>query len=168
MLSLDSPAWSTLQHAYGRASDVPDLLRQLESFPSSEGNAEPWFSIWSALAHQGDVYTASFAAVPHVVQVLASDPPAASFDYFRFPAWVEICRQRHAIAVPDDLAGDYFDALKTLGNVVCAVIDKAWNRDFLVCALAALAVSKGFPLIGEAIQELDDSTAESFLKEIRG
>jgi hypothetical protein len=168
MLSLNSPAWSTLQHAYGTASDVPELLRQLESFPRSEGNAEPWFSIWSALAHQGDVYTASFAAVPHVIRILASDPSAASFAYFQFPAWVEICRQRHAMAVPDDLAGDYFAALAKLGSLVCAVIDKTWDRDFLVCALAALAVSKGFVLVGEAIQELDDSTAESFLREIRG
>ncbi len=168
MVSLDSPVWSTLQHAYGGASDIPDLLRQLESLPGADGNTEPWFSIWSALAHQGDVYTASFAAVPHVVRFLASDPSAASFTYFQFPAWVEICRQRHAMTVPNDLAGDYFDALKTLGTLVCAVIDKIWDRDFLVCALAALAVSKGFALLGEAIQELDDSTAESFLKEIRG
>ena len=168
MLSLDSPAWSTLQHAYGSASDIPDLLRQLESLPSSEGNTEPWFSIWSALAHQGDVYTASFAAVPHVVRFLASDPSAASFDYFQFPAWVEICRQRHAMAVRDDLANDYFSALKMLGSLVCAVTNMDWDHDFLVCALAALAVSKGFPLVAEAIQELDDATAESFLKEIRG
>lgn len=168
MLSLDSPVWATLQHAYGNASDIPDLLRQLDSLPSSEGNSEPWFSIWSALAHQGDVYTGSFAAVPHVVRVLASNPSAASFVYFQFPAWVEICRQRHAMTVPSDLTADYFDALKRLGNLVGAVIDKDWDRDFLMCALAALAVSKGFALVGEAIQELDDATAEAFLKEIRG
>jgi hypothetical protein len=168
MLSLDSPVWSTLQHAYGKASDVPDLLRQLEPFPKSDGSAEPWFSIWSALAHQGDVYTASFAAVPHVVRILASDPNAASDYYFWFPAWVEICRQRHATAVPDDLADDYFAALARLGSLVCAVVDKVWDRDFMVCALAALAVSKGHALIGEAIQELDETTAESFLKEIHG
>ena len=168
MLDLDSPEWSTLQHAYGSATDIPDLLRQLESLPNSEENTEPWLSIWSALAHQGDVYTASFAAVPHVVRFLASDPSAASFVYFQFPAWIEICRQRHAITVPSDLAGDYFDALKRLGSLVCTVIDKTWDRDFLVCALAAVAVSKGFALVGEAIQELDDSTAEALLKDIRG
>jgi len=168
MLDLDSPEWSTLQHAYGSASDIPDLLRQLESLPSSEGNMEPWFSIWSSLAHQGDVYTASFAAVPHVVRFVASNPSAASFVYFQFPAWVEICRQRHAITVPSDLRGDYFDALKRLGSLVCTVIDKSWDRDFLVCALAAVAVSKGFALVGEAIQELDDSTAEALLRDIRG
>jgi len=168
MLSLDSPEWSNLEHAYGSASDIPDLLRQLATLPSSEGNSEPWFSIWSALAHQGDVYTASFAAVPHVVRFLAAAPAVAPFVYFQFPAWVEICRQRHGLTVPDDLSSYYFTALKMLGNLVCAASSKDWDHDFLVCALAAMAVSKGFPLIAEAIQELDDATAESLLKEIRG
>lgn len=168
MLSLDSPVWSTLEHAYGSAVDIPDLLRQLASLPSSEGTNEPWFYIWSALAHQGDVYTASFAAVPHVVHYLASDPSAASSVYFQFPAWIEICRQRHAMTVPSELAADYFEALRRLGNIVGAVINEDWDQDFVAFALAALAVSKGFALIGEAIQELNDTTAESLLREIRG
>jgi hypothetical protein len=50
MLSLDSPRWSELRHAYGSASDMPALLRQLGGFPSSRNNEEPWYSIWSALA----------------------------------------------------------------------------------------------------------------------
>jgi hypothetical protein len=70
--------------------------------------------------------------------------------------------------VPSDLAGDYFAALKKLGSLVCAVIDETWDRDFLVCALAAVAVSKGFALVGEAIQELHDPIAEALLKGIRG
>jgi hypothetical protein len=168
MLSLDSPDWAKLQHAYGNAADIPDLLRQLATLPSSEGNAEPWFSLWSALAHQGDIYSASFAAVPHVVRFLATAPAEASFDYFQFPTWVEICRQRHKLTVPDDLSNDYFDALKMLGRLVCAASVREWDSDFLLCALAAMAVSKGFALVAEAVQELDDDTAESFLKELRG
>jgi hypothetical protein len=167
MISLDSPEWANLKHAYGSASDIPDLLRKLETLPSSEGNAEPWFSIWSALAHQGDVYSASFAAVPHVVRVLASAPTEASFAYFQFPAWVEICRQRHKLAVPDDLSNDYFEALKMLAGLVCAASVREWDSDFLLCALSAMAVSKGFPLIAEAVQELDDDTAELLLKRLR-
>jgi hypothetical protein len=100
MLSLDSPRWSTLQHAYGAASDIPALLRQLPDFPPSEGTKEPWFTIWSSLAHQGDVYTASFAAVPHIVAGLATNPTRASGTYFQFPAWVEICRHRNGVEVP--------------------------------------------------------------------
>ena len=56
MLSLESAEWENLRHAYGPATDIPDLLQQLEAFPSDNGRSEPWSSIWSALAHQGDVY----------------------------------------------------------------------------------------------------------------
>jgi hypothetical protein len=155
MISLDSPEWANLKHAYGNASNIPDLLRQLNTFPSSEGTSEPWFSIWSTLAHQGDVYSASFAAVPHVVQILATAPSKASYEYFQFPAWIEICRQKLQLPVPDALAVDYFQALKMLAPLVGAVAVRDWNSDFLRAAMSALAISKGFPSIGEAAQELD-------------
>src|SRR5687767_5858299 len=97
MLALDDPRWSELGHAYGDASDIPELLRQLESVPDSNDMNEPWFSLWSALAHQGDVYSASFAAVPHVVRVLASATQRAGAVYFHFPAFVEVCRRKNGV-----------------------------------------------------------------------
>ena len=102
-LPLDSPRWAELDHAYGKAHDTPALLAQLEAFPSSLDNAEPWYSLWSSLAHQGDVYPASFAAVPHVVRALAIAPLRADFAYFQFPAVVEAWRQRKGVQVPEDL-----------------------------------------------------------------
>lgn len=89
-LPLDSPRWHELAHAYGKASDIPALLRQLATVPTSDGEREPWFSLWSALAHQGDVHAASFAAVPHVVKALATSPLTADASYFQFPAVVEM------------------------------------------------------------------------------
>ena len=164
MIRLDSPEWANLEHAYGCASDIPGLLLQLGDLPSSEGNDEPWFSLWSALAHQGDVYSASYAAVPHIVRVLATAPTEAFFVYFQFPAWVEICRQRHKVVVPERLSSAYFEALKMLGMLVGAASAREWDRDFLLSALSAMAVSKGFVLIAEAVQELDDATIDKLLK----
>lgn len=118
MLSLDSAEWSKLSHAYGAASDIPELLRQLESLPSSEGRDQPWFSLWSSLAHQGDVYSASFAAVPHVVAYLSAAPTKAGYSFFQFPAWVEICCAKHGIEVPTELAPAYWEAIAKLGSPV--------------------------------------------------
>lgn len=118
MLSLDDPRWPELQHAYGGAADIPALLKQLADIPSSENDKEPWFSIWSALAHQGDVYSASFAAVPHVIAALASAPLRADFTYFQFPAWVEVCRAKKSVAVPGDIAPAYFESLSRLPALV--------------------------------------------------
>jgi hypothetical protein len=57
--------WSTLKHAYGNASDVPALLSNLSRDPHSS----VWEELWSRLCHQGTVYSASFAALPVLVDV---------------------------------------------------------------------------------------------------
>lgn len=163
MLDLDSPRWSQLSHAYGPATDIPPLLRQLKHFPSSENNAEPWFTIWSALAHQGDVYSASFAAVPHVVGYLAQAPTKADFSYFQFPAWVEICRRKGGVAIPADLTDAYENALSALPRLVATAADRPWDEGMLSCALSAIAASKGYPAVAEAVLEIDTGVAENFL-----
>ena len=163
MLSLDSPEWSALSHAYGKASDIPSLLRQLETLPASANDSEPWFSLWSALAHQGDVYSASFAAVPHVVAYLGTAPTRADFSFFQFPAWVEICRVKHGIEVPSELAAAYRDAMEKLPQLVAAAAGRDWDENVLACALAAIAASKGNVVVAEAALELNTATAQEFL-----
>jgi hypothetical protein len=164
MLSLESPDWVQLTHAYGSAGDIPDLLRQLETLPDSEGNKEPWFSIWSALAHQGDVYSASFAAVPHIVRVLSTAPELATFSFLQFPAWVEICRHRNNIEVPPALLPAYSEALGQLPALVGAAAARPWDEGFLRCALSAIAAAKGFPAVAEAALELEPEVAKEFME----
>ena len=164
MLKLDSPRWSELEHAYGKAADIPSLLRQLNDVPTSDGRREPWFTLWSALAHQGDVYSASFAAVPHVVAALASAPTRADSSYFQFPAWVEICRHRKNVSVPQDLQPAYAEALSKLPGLVAAASPRDWDSEFLVCALSSIAAAKGFPVVAEAVQELTPEVAEEFME----
>jgi hypothetical protein len=48
MLSLESPRWKELKHAYGVASDTPTLLQQLDTLPDASGQSEPWFTLWSS------------------------------------------------------------------------------------------------------------------------
>jgi len=164
MIELDSPRWNELKHAYGIASDTPDLLRQLDRFPASDNDAEPWFTLWSSLAHQGDVYSASFAAVPHVVRVLASDPVRAGCDFFQFPTWVEICRAKNNVSIPHDLADDYRAALHSLPELVALASGREWDEGFLCCAMAALAVSKGQCAVAEAALELSPQVAKEFME----
>lgn len=164
MLSLASPRWSELRHAYGQASDIPALLKQLAEVPDSSDDKEPWFTLWSSLAHQGDVYPASFAAVPHVVQALSSSPLKADFTYFQFPAWVEICRKKNNVTIPEDIAPSYFEALSRLPALVAAASAREWDADFLSCALSAIAAAKGQPTVAEAVQELSPEVAEEFMQ----
>jgi len=62
--------WSKLHHAYGPASNIPALLQDARRAPApGDYRDEPWFSLWSALCHQGDVFTASYAAMPDLVAI---------------------------------------------------------------------------------------------------
>ncbi|WP_382304483.1 hypothetical protein [Herbiconiux sp. UC225_62] len=163
-LALDSPRWSELEHAYGNAADVPDLLRQLGLAPSRSDNDEPWFTLWSSLAHQDDVYSASFAAVPHVINVMARSPDRVTAPFFNFPAWVEICRVRSDTPIPDDLRGMYFDALHRLPELAAEASKAQWDRGFLTCALAAIAAAKGDAEMAEAVLELSEDGPAAFLE----
>jgi hypothetical protein len=132
--------------------------------PSSENNNEPWFSLWSSLAHQGDVYSASFAAVPHIVAYLAAAPTWACYSFFQFPAWVEICRVKHGIEVPAELVPAYREALTRLPELVAAAARRDWDENLLSCALGAVAASKGFVAVAEAALEMDSAIARDFPK----
>src|SRR5262245_8783582 len=163
LIDLDSPAWSQLRHCYGPATDTPQLLRQLQDFPPSGSNSEPWFTLWSSLCHQDDVYPASFAAVPHIVRVLASNPSRASYNFFLLPASIEIARERKGVNVPAPLQSAYFAALRNLPQLVGAASTSEWSESHLLCALAALAVGKGYHRVGEAALELEGDVAQEFI-----
>lgn len=165
MLSLSSPRWQELEHAYGGAGDIPALLEQIALLPEDKDDSGPWFRLWSALAHQGDVYSASFAAVPHVIAALATSPTMAHESYFHFPAWVEICRGKQEIAVPTELHDSYFSSLDKLPQLAGLAATKPWCRSFLACALSATAATKGQHAVAEAILEMaEEGTAEEFLE----
>lgn len=66
----DVDDWGVYLHAYGPASDIPDLLQQAERAPlGSALGAEPWHSLWSALCHQDTVYPASYRALTELVRI---------------------------------------------------------------------------------------------------
>ncbi|MCW5250549.1 hypothetical protein [Streptomyces sp. SHP 1-2] len=61
--------WSRLSHAYGSAEDIPALLARI----ASERGSGPWDDLWSALCHQGSVYSASFAALPWLADMAENE-----------------------------------------------------------------------------------------------
>lgn len=69
---LKSVEWSTLKHAYGPATDVPQLLRSLLSGTTDECR-EACQDLHSNVWHQGTVYPASAAIVPFLFELLSCD-----------------------------------------------------------------------------------------------
>lgn len=158
MLALDDPFWLQLNHAYGLASDIPNLLRNLALSPgqTSDDQAEPWHSLWSSLCHQGDVYTASYAAVPHLVQIAADTPGPIDWSFFGLPAAVEIARfNQRGPAIPPELIGSYEKALTRLVDCVNVHRTDAWDKSMALSVATAMAAAKGHHRLAEALLNLD-------------
>ena len=167
MLPLDDPRWSDLSHAYGSASDIPQLLGQLAkaTTPRQDWQDEPWFSLWSSLCHQGDVYSASYAAVPHIVDIACHAPDPIDFSFFNLPASVEVARNSgRGPDVPPDLIGPYQHAIARPTECVAMHRDATWDQSMLISAFGAQAAAKGHLRIAEAIMNLDDELIEKLIK----
>src|SRR5262245_43137472 len=72
---LDDVAWGTLHHAYGPATDVPQLLHALAS-DDAAARSQAWHDLYSNLWHQGTVYEATAHAVPFLIE-LSQTPQVA-------------------------------------------------------------------------------------------
>lgn len=69
---LDEVDWAKLEHAYGPATDVPQLLRALLSTNADERREacdNLHFRVW----HQGTIYSASAAIIPFLFELLSHD-----------------------------------------------------------------------------------------------
>jgi hypothetical protein len=73
---LDDVPWSTLNHAYGSAADIPQLLRDLTQ-QDAELREAAWNSLYSNLWHQGSLYEATAFAVPFLIGLVSIRVDAA-------------------------------------------------------------------------------------------
>ncbi|WP_328557046.1 HEAT repeat domain-containing protein [Streptomyces sp. NBC_00358] len=60
---IDEVDWASMEHAYGSAADVPELLRGLAS-PLPHERETALDGMYGAVHHQGDVYDSTLASVP--------------------------------------------------------------------------------------------------------
>ena len=78
--ALDAIDWSSLTHAHGPATDVPELLRSLLS-EDADVRMQACADLHEKIWHQGTVYSASAAAIPFLFELLthpvAHDPGCA-------------------------------------------------------------------------------------------
>jgi hypothetical protein len=66
---LDSVDWQHLTHAYGPATDVPDVIRALVS-ADKETREQALYELYGTIWHQGTVYQATAYAVPFLIELL--------------------------------------------------------------------------------------------------
>jgi hypothetical protein len=154
-LALESPRWRELAQAYGPADDVPRLLEHLDRVGERE-RAELWFGLWGLLCHQGTVYTASYAAAPHLVAFAARRPLADRVQALHLAGAIEAGRHGpDAPPVPDDLARGYHAAVAGIAALVARSAAEPWDADGTQVLASVLAIAKGHPRFGLAALNLE-------------
>jgi len=157
--------WNDLTHAYGKASNIPQLLSKLSVYPDENNyETEPWFSLWSCLYHQGSIYPASIAALPEIVKLAANAPDRVTPSFFNLPASIEIARQKQNIEIPSDLQVAYKTAIAELKK--CAFACATYNPDDLLAraATAAFAISVGQINYAEMLMEISNEDIDETLE----
>ena len=163
---MESNDWSQLTHAYGAANDIPGLLAQLSEYPPKSGyDSEPFFSLWSSLCHQGDTYTAAYAAVPHMIALAEAEPNRIACDFLLLPVSIEIARLTgRGPEVPAELSDSYFAAIKRMTTIIGRLRVDNMDENWCLTCGAAVAIASGNPTLAEAILELEGDAASEFLK----
>ena len=140
--------WSSLRHAYGSARDIPSLLEAARvAKVKTSYDDEPWFTLWSSLYHQDDIYSASFAAVPELVAIARERSDGGVLDCLILAASIELRRNqarapkvpkefvdsyRAAISVAREIANEYRASrdLTTTEETALAIIDAVFSADY--------------------------------------
>ncbi len=169
MLDLDALRWGELDHAYGSASDTPALLRMLEANPNvqkfGEVDSEIWRQLYISICHQGTAYSASYAAVPHIMRIasLAADPPA--LDYLLLPAMIDRGRDWSGSAqIPSDLEESYFQAIRQLPELIPRFAKVVWDEES-ACAIVGVLLSLcGQQELGEGFEQMRLNDVRLYLK----
>lgn len=154
--------WSNLAHAYGAATDIPALLARLGD-PDSGDPAAVWHGLWSALCHQGDVYSASFAAVPCIVEIFKHAKTQITFDFFALPGAIETARATKQVAIPAYLQADYFAALGELPALGMPLLTPQCDKWLSLSILAASAAAAGLHGHAKMLQEIESDDVPEVL-----
>ncbi|QFY09492.1 hypothetical protein GBF35_25135 [Nonomuraea phyllanthi] len=99
--------WSRMRHAYGPATEVPELLRGLAD-PDPAARETALDGMYGAVHHQGDVYPCTLAAIPFLLRIAAASD---------LPGRAEVVKLLASIASaedPTELTGPYKKANRTV------------------------------------------------------
>jgi tetratricopeptide (TPR) repeat protein len=69
--SLPDTDWTSVEHAYGPATDIPDLLRALVSDDEATRGKAMW-ELYGNVIHQHTRYSATAQVIPHLLDLLAA------------------------------------------------------------------------------------------------
>jgi hypothetical protein len=151
-LDLASPRWRDLQQVYGSAEDIGALLAALYTNEDDDERTELWYGAWATLCPAGTVYSAAYAAVPHVLRIAADRDFAERVAALHLVTQVEV--SRHAPGAPgidDDLLVAYATAIESLPERVGELQGMTWDAPTALVLAAALLAGKRQHALAQAL-----------------
>jgi hypothetical protein len=127
VVEVPNVAWSSLAQAYGSAENIPALLERAE-IDTRGGHIQgsTWFELWSALCHQGDSYTGSYAAVPYLVRLAELPAYRLQYDPLFLAASIDLSRlEGSGPDLPDQLVMPYVAALRRGLELATAALESS-------------------------------------------
>ena len=157
MSEIATVRWSQLSHAYGAAEDIPALLERARLDLRPGGNSDSaWFELWSSLCHQGDAYTASYAAAPELVAIAKGRQGKHQYDPLCLVGCIELARlEGRAPGIPDDLIAGYESARREAASLIEALLTTKLDDEWRVALSADLASLRGDPVKARALLDAD-------------
>ena len=119
--------------AYGSAQHIPALLTQAARYPEGNAETEPYFSLWSSLWHQGDIYPASIAAVPLLIAIAEQAPERKIADAYHLALSIAVTKDSKYPEAFSDVADDAYPvALGSIKPIALrlleAPVEPIWRR----------------------------------------
>jgi hypothetical protein len=161
MLDLKDPRWAQLTGGYRRPYDARPLLAAIAKAPLSK---ESWAGVWDELHHQGDLGTASYAVVPHLVALFAQSPRC--WEFYAYLALVALeCRSHKNPPIPAWMEQDYSEAQRQAGQLALADLAQSSDPLLLRTALSVVAFSVGAVKLGALLSYLDESEVDELVED---
>ncbi|HEX8251288.1 MAG TPA: hypothetical protein VF599_24155 [Pyrinomonadaceae bacterium] len=160
MIALDDEIWNKLLGGYQDAYNPVECLTRLYKDADDD---EAWKELWEELHHQGDIGQASYAAVPHILEI---ERRARRFNWNGFALLAVIEQRRPSNDAPGagEIADGYKKAWDELLEVVASQPQKNWDDNLTTSILSCIAYARGQRAIACAALEMNERVARDFLK----
>lgn len=115
-MDLDNIIWRKLQGGYKMVYDASRPLKKLKAANRQNEMNAIFDELWENLHHQGDVGTASYLAVSHLVEICI-EKKSLDWNFIGLCVLIENNRlQEHNPELPDEFQDIYFEGLSRLEN----------------------------------------------------
>jgi len=165
MLELSDPRWTRLAGGRRTHFDPRPALDLLESGKDVE---RAWEELWDGLHHQGDVDTAAYAAVPHLVRIHRRRGVP---DWNTYAIVGAIERERHARrnpTVPDWLASGYEQGWREIIEVALRDLEHSEDPLLVQSALGVIAMARGLRRTAAILLDFTEDELEEMVSRYRG